>query len=58
MHRYSDDLDLFVNDQSNFKEQCELSISILKKLDCELTIMTTSPSFVRLMLEDKNLNRL
>jgi len=54
-HRYSDDLDLFVNDQSNFKEQCELTISILKKSYCELTITTASPSFVRLMLEDKKI---
>jgi hypothetical protein len=50
-HRYSDDLDLFVNDSPKFKDQCKSIISWFKqsRLKCEIT--TTSDTFVRGIIE-------
>ena len=54
-HRYSDDLDLFVNDHKEFKKQCAIAIDLLKSnWDCD--IETTSSSFVRLFVIEENVS--
>jgi hypothetical protein len=51
-HRYSDDLDLFVNDNDDFKAQCDLAVAAFKKKwGCE--IASTTDSFVRIFLEEE-----
>lgn len=52
-HRYSDDLDFFVNDHKEFKKQCAFVVDILKK-KWECNIETTSSSFVRIFVIDEN----
>jgi hypothetical protein len=49
-HRYSDDLDFFVNDHPEFKKQCNTVISLFKQFTYKSEITTTSDSFVRMML--------
>lgn len=50
-HRYSDDLDLFVNDHKSFKKQCNSAVTSLKKRwPCDIS--TTSASFVRIFIEE------
>jgi len=51
-HRYSDDLDFFVNDHNDFKNQCNRVITFLKKSNWECDVTSTSDSFVRVFLED------
>ena len=51
-HRYSDDLDFFVNDHNDFKNQCNWVITFLKKSNWECDVTSTSDSFVRVFLED------
>lgn len=51
-HRYSDDLDFFVNDHPNYKNQCNAVINIFKQSKWECEVVTTSESFVRVFLED------
>lgn len=51
MHRYSDDLDLFINAHPEFKEQSKKVISLLKRDKWTCTISTASDTFVRVMLE-------
>ena len=48
-HRYSDDLDFFVNDHKEFKKQCALAVDIFKN-NWKCNIETTSSSFVRLFV--------
>jgi hypothetical protein len=49
-HRYSDDLDFFVNNHNGFKKQCTAAIDAVKmNWDCD--IATTSDSFVRIFVE-------
>jgi predicted nucleotidyltransferase component of viral defense system len=50
-HRYSDDIDLFVNENPGFKNQAEKIVYILKKQDWHVVVTTTADSFVRIMLE-------
>lgn len=51
-HRYSEDLDFFVNDHIDFKKQCVTAIDALKKKwPCDLAV--TSESFVRIFLQGK-----
>ncbi|RTZ97542.1 MAG: hypothetical protein DSY90_07170 [Deltaproteobacteria bacterium] len=48
-HRYSDDLDFFVNDHQKFKQQCRAAVDALKRRwTCEVT--TTSDTFVRIFI--------
>ena len=54
-HRYSDDLDFFVNDHKEFKKQCAFAVDILKK-NWTCNIETTSSSFVRLFVIDENIS--
>ena len=54
-HRYSDDIDLFVNDHKKFKEQCAIAVDLLKtKWTCD--IETTSSSFVRLFVVEEDIS--
>ncbi len=49
-HRYSDDLDFFVNNHNEFKKQCDAAIEAIKtNWSCD--IATASDSFVRLFIE-------
>jgi hypothetical protein len=51
-HRYSDDLDLFVNADLNFKTNCDKILSVLKERSGWKTeVGTVAETFVRLMLE-------
>lgn len=51
-HRYSEDLDFFVNSHPEFKSQSKALIDLLKKSKWHCDISTTSASFVRVFLED------
>ena len=55
-HRYSDDLDFFVNDHPEFKEQCKKVITLFKQSNWKSEVTTTSDSFIRVFLEDDNLS--
>lgn len=51
-HRYSNDLDFFVNDHPGFKHQCKSIISSFKESGWKCEITTTAPdTFVRVMFE-------
>jgi len=50
-HRYSDDLDFFLNAHSGFKDQSKKVISLFKSRNLACTISTTADTFVRVMLE-------
>ncbi len=54
-HRYSDDLDFFVNSHDDFKEQCNTVISDIGKSALKYEIGTTSKSFIRILLYDDEL---
>jgi len=54
-HRYSDDLDLFVNDHPDFKSQCNRVISLFEQSRWESEVTTASKSFVRVMLDNEGL---
>lgn len=50
-HRYSDDLDFFVNSHNEFKKQCNVAINALKgRWACDLA--TTSDTFVRVFVHE------
>jgi hypothetical protein len=49
-HRYSDDLDFFVNDAKDFKNQVNLVLNAIKQSGLELTISTLDDSFARLFI--------
>ena len=49
-HRYSDDLDFFVNDHKDFKKQCGVAIDALKRhWVCD--VATTSDTFIRIFVQ-------
>jgi len=50
-HRYSDDLDFFVNAVPDFKEQFKTVLNCLEKLPCAVKVSISEESFVRLFLE-------
>ena len=51
-HRYSDDLDFFVNGHKAFKNQCGTAINALKtRWKCDLA--TTSDMFVRIFIQQE-----
>ena len=54
-HRYSDDLDFFVNDHKKFKKKCGSVVDALKN-NWKCDIETTSSSFVRLFVIEKNVS--
>ncbi len=54
-HRYSDDLDFFVNDHMDFRKQCYAAIAELKtSWACD--IATTSDTFVRIFVQSEQLS--
>ena len=53
-HRYSDDLDLFVNADQRFKVKCNLVIGKLTENNLEFEVGVTSEIFVRLMLKERD----
>ena len=53
-HRYSDDLDFFVNDHKDFKKQCNQAVDLLKS-SWKCNVATASPSFVRLFIEENDI---
>ena len=55
-HRYSDDLDFFVNDHPDFKNQCQRVITLFKQSNWGCDVATTSDSFVRVFLEYEKLS--
>jgi len=53
-HRYSDDLDFFVNGHMEFKKQCSIAIDALKRhWVCDVT--ATSDTFVRIFVQSGRL---
>ena len=50
-HRYSDDLDFFVNHHPEFRNQCKRVIDTLKQTKQKFEITTTADTFVRIMIE-------
>ncbi|MDY6792792.1 MAG: nucleotidyl transferase AbiEii/AbiGii toxin family protein [Thermodesulfobacteriota bacterium] len=57
-HRYSDDLDFFVNHHPEFKNQCKRVIDSLKQSKQNFEITTTADTFVRIIVVLKNIFRL
>jgi predicted nucleotidyltransferase component of viral defense system len=55
MHRYSDDLDLFLNDHPDFKHQSETIINFLNEKLFNYTISITSDSFLRIFINKNDL---
>jgi predicted nucleotidyltransferase component of viral defense system len=54
-HRYSDDIDFFVNDNDNFKTECRLAINALKdRWLCD--IATTSETFARIFVNEEKIS--
>ena len=50
-HRYSDDLDFFLNAHSAFKTQSKTVISLLKKQNLSYSVSTTTDSFIRILVK-------
>jgi hypothetical protein len=54
-HRYSDDIDFFMNDNDNFKTECRLAINALKdRWACD--IATTSDTFARIFVKKEKIS--
>ncbi len=49
-HRYSDDLDFFVNQNSEFKTQCNKIVDLIKKTGFSLDIGMVSDAFLRIFV--------
>lgn len=54
-HRYSDDLDLFLNDHPDFKKQSENLVNRLKQRFAQCRVTITADSFLRMFLETQNI---
>ena len=54
-HRYSDDLDLFVNADEQFRAQCNLVIGKLTEKNLKFEVGVASETFVRLMLKESDI---
>jgi len=54
-HRYSDDLDFFVNAAPDFKEQFKMILNRLEKLDCSVRVSISEESFVRMFLKKEDI---
>ena len=50
-HRYSDDLDFFVNQHSKFKNQCQKVIDRIRHSNLDFETGTTSDSFIRIFIK-------
>lgn len=49
-HRYSDDLDFFVNEAPDFKKQTERVVSAIRKAGMQIELGTASESFLRITI--------
>lgn len=54
-HRYSDDLDLFLNEHPDFKKQCENLVNRLKQQFVQCRVTIAADSFLRMFLETQNM---
>jgi len=54
-HRYSDDLDFFVNRAPNFKEQVEIVVKKLYEIPLEVNPITSTVSFLRLQVSSDDI---
>ncbi len=54
-HRYSDDLDYFVNDHADFERICERQIEKLKKIFSDIKIVLKDKNFCRVFVGDEKL---
>jgi hypothetical protein len=53
-HRYSDDLDFFVNEAPDFKKQTETVVTAIRKAGMQIELGTASESFLRItVLKDE-----
>jgi len=48
-HRYSDDLDLFVNQEANFRDQVRKALEILRRHGIAFEVGTAADDFVRIL---------
>jgi len=55
-HRYSDDLDFFVNAAPDFKGKVESVVDGFKRSDLQFEIGTTSETFVRIFTQSENIS--
>lgn len=53
-HRFSDDLDFFVNQSNTYKTQVELIINSLRKVNFNIDISVADSNFSRIFVKDKN----
>jgi hypothetical protein len=56
MHRYSDDLDFFLNAHAGFKSQSKKVISLFKDLKLSYTISTTTDTFIRILIHREEIS--
>lgn len=56
MHRYSDDLDFFLNAHAGFKNQSKKVISLLKGLKLSYSISTTTDTFIRILIQREEIS--
>jgi predicted nucleotidyltransferase component of viral defense system len=54
-HRYSDDLDFFVNQNSNFEKQVELILRSIKNEGIKIEIAVTGDSFTRVFVNQSEI---
>lgn len=55
-HRFSDDLDLFVNQASDFKQQTQRVVAAVRQADLQIQTSTTSESFLRITVAKDQLS--
>ena len=55
-HRYSDDLDLFVNGAQDFKDQVRRIVDFFKKNHIQFDIGTATETFVRILTEKEDIS--
>jgi predicted nucleotidyltransferase component of viral defense system len=54
-HRYSDDLDFFVNDHKYFKKQCDIAVKAIKKhWACD--VVASTDTFIRIFAEAETIS--
>lgn len=51
-HRYSDDLDLFVNQAADFRDQVKKALEVLRRGGVSFAVGTAADTFVRIMARD------
>ncbi len=54
-HRYSEDLDFFVNQHPDFKVQCRKVIDLLRPSNLDYETGTTSDSFIRIFIKKEEI---